>query len=204
MKRIGTSSLVLLLIGFPAVSLCQDTVTGSGSTTISVSNMSPQVSEYIGIPSSAGTTAACTSGLMMIGVGGTKLKFIQKITPICGTYSKTGTTLSEAPLDASAIGLGASGFKLNCPAGQVVTKLRVAYQENVEVYPYLGGVEISCAPWFGWRWSSSPILTAGTTGFDSWQKKPSVSCASQNQPVRSLRVRRTTSVKALSIICDEP
>jgi hypothetical protein len=159
---------------------------------------------YIGVPSSGGTTAACPSGKMIIGVGGTKLKFVQKITPICGSYTKEGNTVSSSPVDATAIAIGGSGFKLECGRARVVTKLRVAHQENTTTYPYIGGVEISCSPWAVAQWMADPPQILATTGFDSWQKKPLVSCASQMQPARSLRIRSTTSVKALSIVCDEP
>lgn len=197
---IGIITVAGLLI--PAASIAQaDT---SSSITLIGSDQPPQTSPYIGVPSSGGTTAACPAGKMIIGVGGTKLKFVQKITPICGSYTKEGNTVSSSPIDAAAIGTGASGFKLECGRSKVVMKLRVAHQQNTTTYPYIGGVEISCSPWVVGQWMADTPQVLATSGFDSWQQKPFVSCASQMQPARSLRVRATTSVKALSIICDEP
>ena len=200
MKRLTLIAITALFI--PSVSAAQaDT---SSSVTLTASDLPPQTSSYIGVPSSGGTTAACPSGKMIIGVGGTKLKFVQKITPICGSFTKEGNTVSSAPIDATAIGMGASGFKLECGRSKVVTKIRVAHQQNTTTYPYIGGVEISCSPWVVGQWMADTPQVLATSGFDSWQQKPSVSCGSQMQPAKSLRVRATTSVKALSIICDEP
>ena len=176
----------------------------SSSVTITATDPPPYVSGYIGITSSGGTTMSCPAGKMMIGIGGTRLKFIQKVTPICGSFTKDGSTASSAPLDPAAINTGASGFKLECGRSRVVSKLRVAHQENTVTYPYLGGVEITCSSWNNWQWTADNPQVLAMLNFESWQKKASVSCSSQNQPVKSLRVRSTTSVKALSIICDEP
>ena len=199
MKVLTILAIMWLLV--PSVARAQTDT--SSSITLTGSDQPPQKSPYIGIPSSGGTTAACPSGKMIIGVGGTKLKFIQKITPICGSYTKDGSTVSSSPIDVAAIGIGGSGFKLECGRSKVVTKIRVAHQQNTTTYPYIGGVEISCSPWVVGQWMADTPQVLATSGFDSWQQKPSVSCASQMQPARSLRVRATTSVKALSIICDE-
>lgn len=200
MKLLTLFAIMGLLV--PSVARAQTDT--SSSITLTGSDPPPQTSSYIGVPSSGGTTAACPSGKMIIGVGGTKLKFVQKITPICGSYTKDGNTVSSSPIDVTAIALGGSGFKLECGRSKVVTKLRVAHQQNTTTYPYIGGVEISCLPWVVGQWMADTPQVLATSGFDSWQQKPSVSCASQMQPARSLRVRATTSVKALSIICDEP
>jgi hypothetical protein len=176
----------------------------SSSVTITATDPPPQVSPYIGIASSGGSTMSCPSGKMIIGIGGTRLKFLQKVTPICGSFTKDGSTASSAPLDPTAINVGASGFKLECGRSRVVSKLRVAHHENTVTYPYLGAVEITCSSWNNWQWTTSGQQLLAMLNFESWQVKASVACGSANQPVKALRVRGTTSVKALSIICDEP
>jgi len=137
---------------------------------------------------------------MVVGVAGSRAKFIQKITPICGSMGKLTASL-PAPLDPSA--LAVAPFTLQCQGGRVVTKIRVSWNSNVTVYPYLGGVEISCLPWVVSQWSAETPQTVATGNFESWSVKASVACTSQMQPIRSLRIRAPYWVKALSIICDE-
>lgn len=69
---------------------------------------------------------------MVIGVAGTRMKFIQKITPICGSYNKDGSIASSSLLDPSAVGVN-PGFRLECARGRVATKLRVAFNDEFRV-----------------------------------------------------------------------
>jgi len=180
----------------------QTDTSSSGSITISpVADMTPQVSPYIGIASAGGTTAACPAGQMVVGIAGSKVKFIQKITPICGSMGKLTASL-PAPLDPSVLAL--APFTLQCTSGRVVTKVRVSWHSNVTTYPYLGGVEISCVPWVVAQWSTETPQTIATGGFESWAVKAIAACTSQVQPVKALRIRAPYWVKALSIVCDEP
>lgn len=201
--RVFAVGILFSTLSQPALGQSSGTVGPDGSVTISLIDLPPQVSSYIGVPASGGTTAACPAGKMVIGVAGMRMKFIQKITPICGSYNKDGSIASSSLLDPSAVGAN-PGFRLECARGRVATKLRVAFNDNFEIYPYLGGVEISCVPWIGGQWSGDPPIAVSTTNFESWPRKSSVSCTSQVQPVRSLRIRSTTAIKALSIVCDEP
>ncbi|HEY8166365.1 MAG TPA: hypothetical protein VIF83_12490 [Gemmatimonadaceae bacterium] len=142
----------------------------------------------------------CPSGKLIVGAAGSKLKFIQKITPLCAIIKKDGSFADLATVDPPPT-VGA--FQLKCENGHVVTRLRVSYHENTAVYPFLGGVEIGCSTWSG-GFSSGLPQAAATTGFDGWPLKAAVACSNQSQPARALRIRATTAVKALSIKCDEP
>jgi hypothetical protein len=173
------------------------------SATITVVDDNPWVSPFIGISSAGSTTATCPSGTMMLGVGGTRLKFIQKITPLCGVLNKSGVVTSITAVDPSAISATATGFSLRCGSGKVVTGFGVAFNPNVETYPFIGGVEIECKPWMLSMWNE-PFVRTATTNFDSWPQKARVTCTRQAQPVRSVKVRATTSTKGVAIVCDEP
>jgi hypothetical protein len=181
------------------------TLISSGSATISITNLAPYISPFLGLTGTGSTLAACPSGQLMLGVAGRKLKFIQKVTPLCGTLSKTGSIVSIAPLDPDAVS-GTATFQLKCGPGRVATRLRVSYGDydaSSTLYAYLGGIEISCSPWTVSQWGGTAEQQA-TTNFASWPRKASAGCTKQVQPMRSLQIRATTSVKALSIICDEP
>ena len=195
----NVAATVALLITAPVATFAQD----PGSATISVVDYSPFVSSFIGIASIGSTSAICPSGTMMLGIGGTRLKFIQKITPLCGTPNKEGTATASTPVDQSAISSTATGFSLRCGAGKVVTGVGVAFNPNVDTYPFIGGVEIECKPWMLSLWSEPSVRTA-TTNFETWPQKARVTCTRQAQPVRSLKVRATTSTKGIAIVCDEP
>ncbi len=193
--------IALMLVAVFAVSAdAQVDSTGSSATFSLPGDLAPQISSYIGIASSGGTTATCPTGKMVVGIAGSRTKFIQKITPVCGSFGKLSASL-PAPLDPTALAVGA--FTLQCASGRVVTKVRVSWNSNVTIYPYLGGVEISCLPWVVAQWSSETPQTVASIGFDSWPVKASVACTSQMQPVKALRVRAPYWMKALSIICDE-
>ena len=195
-------SIVLTLVALFSMSAdAQVDTTGSSATFTLPGDLTPQISAYIGIASSGGTTAACPAGKMVVGIAGSRTKFIQKITPVCGSIGKLSASL-PAPLDPAALSVGA--FTLQCASGRVVTKVRVSWNSNVTTYPYLGGVEISCLPWVVAQWSSETPQTAATIGFESWPVKASVACTSQMQPVKALRIRAQSWMKALSIVCDEP
>src|SRR4029078_11071234 len=137
--------IALMLVAVFAVSAnAQVDTTGSSATFSLPGDLAPQISSYIGIASSGGTTATCPTGKMVVGIAGSRTKFIQKITPVCGSIGKLSASL-PAPLDPAALSVGA--FTLQCASGRVVTKVRVSWNSNVTTYPYLGGVEISCLPW---------------------------------------------------------
>jgi hypothetical protein len=180
-------------------------ISSGGSATVSITNLAPYISPFIGLAGTGSTLAACPSGRLMLGVAGRKLKFIQTITPLCGTLNKNGSVASIAPLDPGAV-TGTAVFRLECGPGRVATQLRVSYgdyRESSPLYLYLGGIEISCSPWTVSQWSGTAQQVA-TTNFASWPRKASATCTQPVQPMRSLQIRATTSVKALSIICDEP
>jgi len=201
--RISTFVIMTLVVTGPSLGTAQGETSGSGSFTISVTDLAPYTSPFIGISSTGFNVAPCPAGKMVVGVGGTKLKFVQKLTPLCASFDKMGSFLNLTAVDPAAIPDGGSGFTLKCPAGRVVTRLAVSYNENTTVYPYLGGVQIGCGGWFGGNVDPTLQLIS-TTGFDAWARKATVACTSSLQPVRSIRVRSTTSTKALSIVCDEP
>jgi hypothetical protein len=176
------------------------TISGSGS--ISITTPSPYTSPYIGVAGTAtATTAACPAGKIVIGLAGSRLKFIQKITPVCAVVNKDGSFSAVAAIDPGAI--TTSVFRLQCTPGHVVTRVRVAYVANTTTYPYLGAVEIGCTSWLLSQWSGVPQPIA-STGFDGWPVKASVACTNQTQPMRALRVRATTAVKMLGIVCSQP
>lgn len=176
----------------------------SSSATISIQDLAPQVSPYVGVPSTGGSTATCTLGRIAIGVAGSRTKFILKVTPICANVGKTGAFANVAPIDPAAVGSGGAVFTLQCSPGHVMTQLRVSYHTNTATYPFLAGLEIGCSTWTVSQWNlPAPSQVFATTGFDGWPVKGTVKCSSQPQPVRALRVRQTTGIKALSIVCDE-
>lgn len=193
------SITVLTMALIPSLGLAQS---DPSSGTISVVDYAPYLSPYIGIAGSSGTTAACPPGKLVVGIGGTKIKFVQKITPLCGQVNKDGSFASVSPLDPGAIAPNASGFSLRCGSGKVVSGIGVSYHPNTTTYPYLGGVEIECKPWLLSQWSD-PAAYTRSSAFDNWSEKARVSCTRQVQPARSLRIRATTSVKQISVVCDE-
>jgi hypothetical protein len=199
--------IVALFVGVllsPVPTAAQDSIppsTGSTSVTISITDRPAYNSAFIGISNTAiSVVVTCPSGKLMVGVAGSKLKFIQKITPLCAILKKDGSFADLATVGpAPTVG----AFQLQCEKGHVVTRLRVSYHENTAVYPFLGGVEIGCTSWSGGLSSGLPQAVA-TTGFDGWPLKAAVACSNQYQPGRALRIRATTAVKALSLKCDEP
>jgi hypothetical protein len=176
--------------------------TQSGSGSISVPNLPPYVSPFIGLESTGGTVATCPVGRIMVGIAGTKIRLIKAVTPLCGTFNKDGSFGSVAPLDPSAVGAGARGFRLQCSPAHTVTRVRVAFDRMDPANQYLGGVEIGCSAWIISQWSGSPQMLA-TAGFDTWGVQPAVACSNQTQPIRAVQIRAVTGVKALSIVCDE-
>lgn len=207
LKRAALAALALLLVSPRIGSAQTDSVagggTGSSTFTISIVDQPAYVSPYAGVPATGGTRTSCPAGRIALGLGGSRLKFIQSATLLCGTLNKDGTFASIAPIDPSAIPADARGFRLQCPNGHVVTRLSVAYHTDLERYPYVGGVLIGCTPWVGGQWSGTQTV-ASTTGFDGWPRKTSVACTGHTQPVRGLGVRSITYVKSISITCDEP
>ena len=190
--------VAILIIALGSTANAQDPSSG----TVSVTDYSAWVSPFVGITSSSSTTSACPWGTVMLGVGGTRLKFIQKITPLCGTPNKPGTTAMSTAVDPSAISSTATGFSLRCGSGKVVTGVGVAFNPNVDTYPFIGGVEIECKPWMLSMWQD-PYVRVATGNFETWPQKVRVTCTRQAQPVRSLKVRATTSTKGIAIVCDE-
>jgi hypothetical protein len=175
----------------------------SSSVTLTGSDIPAYTSPYVGVSGTGGTTLSCPSLYSLVGIAGTRLKFVQKITAICASFTKDGLTARVTTLDPTAVGTGAAGFTLQCPSGRVVARLRVAYHTDTALYPFLGGVEISCGLFSLGTWST-PLQPIAMSNFDGWPRKDLVTCTSPKQPVRALRVRATTSVKALGIVCDEP
>jgi hypothetical protein len=192
-------AIVAVAVLAPAIVDAQD---GSGSVSVSVPNLAPYVSPYIGPEATGGTVASCPAGQIVVGVAGTRLTYIKALTPLCGTLSKTGAFIVVAPLNPAAVATGSRGFRLQCRPARTVTRVRVSYNRADPAQQYLGGVEIGCSSWLLSQWSGTPQPSA-TTDFDAWAVKPAVACNNQTQPIRALQIRATSSVKALSIICDE-
>lgn len=198
MELVAVLSAVIL----PAATRAQDSIPpSSGTATISISNLAAYNSAFIGISGTTTTAVgACPSGKMIVGVTGQKLKFVQKITPLCAALRKDGSFADVTALDPAAA--MTAPFRLQCTPGHVVTGIRVAYHSNIAVYPFLGGVEIDCTSWILSQWSGASQAYA-IVGFEGWPLKAAVACNNQWQPVRALRVRSSTAVKQLGITCDE-
>ena len=194
------TALLLIAVVLVRTALGQD---ASGSATISLSDSPPYTSPFVGISAIGYSTGLCPAGKTVMGIGGTKTKFIQKMTPLCASLDAEGRFTNPVPIDPSAIAAGGSGFRLQCASGKVVTRVGVSYNENTTVYPYLGGVQVGCGSWFGGN-DNEVTQTVSSTGFDSWARKASVGCIGSRQPVHGIRVRAPTWAKAVSIICDEP
>ena len=146
--------------------------------------------------------ASCPSGRIMVGIAGTKSRLIRAVTPVCGTFSKDGSFAIVAPLDQSAVGSGANGFRLQCSSGHTVTQVRVSFDRANATNEYLGGLEIGCSSWLLGQWSGARHPLA-TVGFEAGTVRVAVACTNQTQPIQALQIRAVTAVKALSIICDE-
>ena len=176
--------------------------TSSGSATVSAQNLPPYVSPFIGLDATGGVVAACPAGQIVVGIAGTRTKLIKALTPLCGTFRKDGSFGIVAPLNPSAVGMGATSFRLQCSPAHTVTNVRVSFDRMDPANQYLGGVEIGCSAWIISQWSGSPQMLA-TAGFDTWGVRAAVACTNQMQPIRALQIRAVTAVKALSIVCDE-
>jgi len=174
----------------------------NGAVSISASKLPAYVSPFVGLEAVGGTVAACPPGRMMVGIAGTKVNLIRAITPLCGSFNKDGSFGVVTPLDPSAVGAGARGFRLQCSPAYTVTQVRVAFDRVDPANQYLGGVEIGCSSWLVSRWTG-PMQSLATMNFDAWNVRPAVACRNQTQPVRALQIRAVTAVKALSIVCDE-
>ena len=146
--------------------------------------------------------AACPAGQIVVGIAGTRIRLIKALTPLCGTFRKDGSFGIVAPLNPSAVGAGKQGFRLQCSPAHTVTRVRVSFDRMDPANQYLGGVEIGCSAWIISQWSGSPQMLA-TADFDTWGVRPAAACSNQTQPIRALQIRAVTSVKALSIVCDE-
>ncbi len=174
----------------------------NGSISASVPDLPPYVSPFIGLDATGGIVAACPAGQIVIGIAGTKMKLIKALTPLCGSFKKDGSFGIVAPLNSSAVGTGAHGFRLQCNPAHAVTRVRVSFDRMDPANQYLGGVEIGCSAWVVSQWSGSPELLA-TAGFETWGVRPAAACSNQTQPIRALQIRAVTAVKSLSIVCDE-
>jgi hypothetical protein len=199
----GALGLIIATLGGGLASpLAAQADSSGGSVTLVGSDNPAYTSPFIGVTGTGGTTLSCPSLYSLIGVAGTRLKFVQKVTAICASFTKDGLMARVTTLDPSAVGAGAAGFTLQCPTGRLVTQLRVAYHTDVTLYPYLGAIEISCAAWSLGQWTT-PFQAIAMSNFAGWPRKDTVACPRPVQPARALRVRATTSVKALGIVCDE-
>ena len=197
--RVARIAVALAAMASPAVAQSDS----SSSVTLTGSDLPAYTSAFIGVSGTGGTTVSCPSLYSLVGVAGTRLKFVQKITAIWASFTKDGSTARVMTVDPSAVGAGAAGFTLQCPSGRVLARIRVAYHTDTALYPYLGGVEIACGAFSLGNWST-PLQAIAMSSFDGWPRKEAVTCTNASQPVRALRVRATTSVKALGIVCDEP
>jgi hypothetical protein len=198
-RRFVAHAAVLVGVLGPLTVGAQDAVS-SGSVT--VENFPAYVSPFIGLDATGGNVAACPPGQIVVGLAGTKMKLIKALTPLCGTFRKDGSFGVVAPLNPSAVGVGARGFRLQCSRAHTVTRVRVSFDRMDPANQYLGGVEIGCSAWIISQWSGSPQMLA-TAGFDTWGVRPAAACSNQTQPIRALQIRAVTGVKALSIVCDE-
>ena len=201
-RRLTVALLSVVSLAPWAQLSAQDTIS-AGSGSVTVIDAAPYTSPIIGVTGGTISTASCPAGQMVVGIAGSRAKFMVKATPLCASVSKTGSFASLAPLDASAIGSGGSAFTLQCAPGTVVTGLRVAYHSNTTTYPYIAGIEIGCSAWVLSQFGATSQPFA-TTNFATWPLKGAVACTNNRQPMRALRVRGTTAIKALGIICDEP
>lgn len=202
MRKFTVMGAMPLLIAMILVRTAAGQGDTSSSATLTLSDSPPYTSPFIGISATGYSTAKCPRGQTVVGIGGTKIKFIQKMTPLCASLNTEGSFTNGLPLDATAIAAG-GGFRLVCASGKVVTRIGVSYNENTTVYPYLGGVQIGCGAWFGGN-ANEVTQTVSSVGFDGWARKASVACTGSRQPVHGIRVRAHTWTKAVSIICDEP
>ena len=174
----------------------------NGSISVSVPNLPPYVSPFIGLDATGGMVASCPTGRIMVGIAGTRVRVIKALTPLCGSFNKNGSFGAIEPLDPSAVGAGTHGFRLQCSPARTVTQVRVSFDRANTSQQYIGGVEIGCSSWVISQWSGAPQPVA-TADFDAWTVRPSVACSNQTQPIRALQIRAVTAVKALSIVCDE-
>jgi hypothetical protein len=201
-SRFVVAQAAVLIGAFGPVTLRAQNTAGSGSATVSVQNVAPYVSPFIGLDATGGIVAACPAGQIVVGIAGTKTKLIKALTPLCGTFKKDGSFGLVLPLNPSAVGRAANGFRLQCSPAHTVTTVRVSFDRMDPANQYLGGVEIGCSAWIISQWSGSPQMVA-TAGFDTWGVRAAVACTNQVQPIRALQIRAVTAVKALSIVCDE-
>jgi len=129
---------LLIFLGLcPAIICAQD-----GSASLSVPNLPAYVSPFIGLEAVGGTVAVCPPGRMMVGIAGTKVNLIRALTPLCGSFNKDGSFAGVTPIDPSAVGAGARGFRLQCSPAHTVTQVRVSFDRMDPANQYLGGVEI--------------------------------------------------------------
>jgi len=173
-----------------------------GGGTIAVVNLPAYTSSFIGIDGGTVSVAHCPAGRIVVGLAGSRLKFIQRLTPVCATVNKNGSLSSVGPVDPSAIAPNATGFTVQCPVGRVASGLWVSYHDNTTTYPFLGGLQLLCGSWTSDRWAI-PAQPIPIGNYDAWPRKSSASCSQMTQPMRGLQVRATTSVTAVSIVCDE-
>lgn len=195
-QRLSFSLVPAVLLLAAGQVLAQD----DGSATITLT-ASKYYSPLIGTPGGTVTARACPAGKIMTGIAGKKLKFVASLTPLCAALGADGSVGSSAPLEPAAIGTGGSGFRLQCGAQQAATAVRVAYAANTTTSPYLGGIEVACSARIKSMWANV-AQTLATAGFTTWPQHAAVACAQMTQSVRVLRVRASTSVHAVGLVCE--
>lgn len=163
----------------------------------------PQYLPILGGTGGSGFTRSCGAGNVVTGLQFREGLVVDAIGVMCRPVSQSGALGAQQATGSLAGGGNGTSGAVSCPAGQVLTRMRIAYGSFVD------GIAIYCA-----RWNASTRQYDAEGAFvqnyiardDGVFSSGSATqrCDSRAQPVNGIRGRASGVVDAIGIICDEP
>jgi hypothetical protein len=144
-------------------------------------------------------TRSCGADRVLTGLRYREGSWMDAIGLLCRPVASNGSLLSETSIGTLAGGSGGTVKVRSCPAGHVVTGIRIYYAAFVD------GLDMHCRPWNAatrtWD-SSEPARRIIVANYES--TSAIASCESSAQPVVSMRGRAGMFVDAIGFTCNEP
>jgi hypothetical protein len=166
------------------------------------SDLPPQNLPILGGSGGTAFSRDCGAGHVLSGVRYRSGMVIDALGLQCRPVLGDGSLGPESAVGALAGGGGGTIAVASCPAGRVVTGLRVRFGS------YVSYVIVSCRAWSGGTrtYAASGPVSAVSLGSVLTPSAATTdqACESSRQPAAGLRGRAATFVDAVGLVCDEP
>jgi hypothetical protein len=120
---------------------------------------------------------------------------------LCRPVSASGALGEESSIGAAAGGGGGTTVVRSCPAGKVVSGLRIKYGTYVDM------ISLNCRTWTAstrtYGGAVTLVNSIGSGGI-AGGGDTATNCGSNLQPARGIHGRASGLVDALGLLCDEP